>query len=115
MSVRKVAGTEAVNRGVEVEFEDNVPFPGRRSEYTQDWNIEAMKVSQSFFVPLGKDQKEGSMRHALQSYCNRRGRELNRNIKFAKDTKNGKPGFRIFRFDGEYVEPQKQERTKKAA
>lgn len=115
MSVKKVAGSEPVSRGVEVEFEDNLPFPGRRSEYIQDWNIEAMKVNQSFFVPINKDDKEGSMRHALQAYCNRIGKELNRNIKFAKDEKAGKQGFRIFRFEGEYVAPQHRPKQKKAA
>lgn len=104
MSVKKNMNASS-NEGVDIDIEYDVPFPARQSEYIKNWNIEQMKEGGSFFVALDDEQKEGSMRHALKSYCNRIGRELNRNLKFAKDHKKGKEGFRIYRLKGGYVQP----------
>lgn len=94
---------------VEIEIESGLTPPSKMSGYVKNWPLEKLQVGQSFFIPLEDGQKEGSMRHALYTLCDRRGLEHNRNYRPFKASKNEKEGFRLFRLEGEYQGPADEE------
>lgn len=115
MSVRSPS-KKAEQTEVEIEIESNIPVPTKMSGYVQNWPLHQLKENQSFHIVIGKDQKEGSLRHALQMLCVRKSEEYERNFVTRKvgeaDPKG--VGFRIFRLKGPYVAPEKPEVQKAA-
>ena len=101
----KVVNKAKAEDQVEIEIEDGIAIPTKMSGYVQNWPLEQLNVGQSFHIKLKDGQKEGSMRHALQTLCQKKGQEYNRNLVVRKvDAKDPKGvGFRIFRDKGSFV------------
>lgn len=101
---RRANKQEATDQ-VEIEIEDGIAIPTKMSGYVKNWPLEQLNVGQSFHIKLEQGQKEGSMRHALQTLCQRKGQEYNRNLVVRKVDKSDPKGtgFRIFRDKGSFV------------
>lgn len=103
----KQAKSNTETEVVDIDIESGWTPPVRESGYVQNWPLEKLKEGQSFFIKLTKDQKEGSMRHALQTLCKRKSEEHERNYTAHASTKDGVKGFRIMRQPGVYKAAQK--------